>query len=249
VVDDVTGDPTYVTGAWQASPGTPLVIAAAAHADGLGSSVWRTDVELSNATAALVTATVELLPSGRDNTAPLARNVTVPSRGSRRLEDVLQSLFGFQGAAALRISATGALGVTSRTFNQAESGTYGQFIPGVPASVGIGPGERGILVQLRQNASFRSNVGVVSLSAQRLRVRASYFDATGGSLGVKTYTLEPFSLYQDNSAVPAPGITGGFAVLELVEGTGSFLAYASVVDRGSDDPVFIPAEVVSSSGS
>ena len=46
-----------------------------------------------------------------------------------RLNDVLFSIFGFEGGASLRITPlSGEVVVTSRTYNLTDEGTYGQFI-------------------------------------------------------------------------------------------------------------------------
>ncbi|RLE18021.1 MAG: hypothetical protein DRJ65_21970 [Acidobacteria bacterium] len=248
IVDEITGDPTYVSSADSASIDSPLWIAASAHADGVGASVWRTDLELANVSDDDLTATIELLPPGKDNTIRTQITRSLPGGESLRIVDLLDSGFETSGTAALKISVDGGeLKATSRTYNLTEEGTYGQFIPGVADSKAIEAGDRAALIQLRQgDNTFRTNVGLVNLTDQQIEIRADFYNNAGGDLGFNLYTLEAFAYLQDNLAVPDQnGTAGGFAVLTSTTTGARFMAYASVIDSGSDDPVFIPATVIS----
>lgn len=245
VVDSMTGDPTFVT---ETSPGqmnSDLWVAASAHANGEGQSVWRTDLWLSNPTENDVTATFSLMQRDQNNTAMETAEYQIPSGTNLLLGDMLAAAFNYTGTAALRISLDGEATVTSRTFNQAPEGTFGQFIPGVEEGTAIGDDQEGILIQLRSSDQFRTNVGFVNLNATPTTVHADYYSATGALLDSKDYTLLPFGYLQDGEALPAnSNIEGAFAKLTTTTSGGRFLAYASVVDNGSNDPVFMPADVL-----
>lgn len=245
VVDSTTGDPTFVTETPMGDAGSDLWLAASAHADGVGESVWRTDVWLSNTGESEVTASMNLLKKGQDNSTPATSNVAIPAGENLKLGDVLDTTFNFNGTAALRIVLDGQATVTSRTFNQAVDGTFGQFIPGVAEGVSIGHGETGILIQLRNNDHFRTNVGFVNMGGETVAVHAEYFSSDGTLLNAKDYFLQPFGYFQDGTALPSDtDVEGAFARLTTSTSGGRFLAYASVVDNGSDDPVFMPAQVL-----
>jgi photosystem II stability/assembly factor-like uncharacterized protein len=244
IVDASTGDPTYVTPVSDAMPGEPVWVAASAHATGAGSSVWRTDLELANGADVAVTVTIELMRRGQNNATPTSTTVQIPAASSVKLADVLDGSFGFTGAAALRLSVSdGPVAVVSRTFNLADTGTFGQFIPGVPGTAAAVQGEEATLIQLTQNDAFRTNIGLVNTTGSNLRVDAAYHAADGTLLATKAYDLPPFGYTQDGSAFGSAEFEGGFAILTTSTSGGAFLAYASVVDNFSDDPIYIPATV------
>ncbi|MCK5378910.1 MAG: hypothetical protein KAJ78_05865, partial [Acidobacteria bacterium] len=245
VVDSSTGDPTFVTETPAGAAGSGLWLAASAHASGIGQSVWRTDIWLSNTTQSEVQAKIDLLERGQDNTTPASSDVVIPAGENLKLGDILDTTFQFDGTAALRVTLDGQATVTSRTFNQAVDGTFGQFIPGVGEATSIAEGETGILIQLRNTDQFRTNIGFVNMGGEPVTVHAEYFSSSGVLLNSKDYFLQPFGYFQDGAALPADtDIEGAFAHLTTSTAGGRFLAYASVVDNGSDDPVFMPAQVL-----
>jgi hypothetical protein len=246
VVDERTGDPTYVTAVEEAVEGAPVWIAAAAHSEGVGGSVWRTDATMVNTSEVDLVATVAFFPADQDNSDPASVEVDVAATTSVRLDDVLASAFAADGSGALRVSVdTASLAVTSRTYNLTDNGTYGQFIPAVPAGRAIDQGETAMVIQLRRNDDFRTNVGVVSLTADAITVEASYHAGDGTVVGTASYELPPLAFHQDNDAIPGTeDLDGGFVELTSSTVGARFLAYASVVDNGSGDPVYIPASVL-----
>ncbi|RLE20353.1 MAG: hypothetical protein DRJ65_18410, partial [Acidobacteria bacterium] len=245
VVDASTGDPTFVSETSTGTSGSDLWVAASAHADGVGQSVWRTDLWLSNTTESEVTATIDLLEKGQANTVPASSDIAIPAGENLLLGDVLDTAFQFNGTAALRIALDGEATVTSRTFNQAADGTFGQFIPGMAEEASVGQGETAILIQLRNNEQFRTNIGFVNMGSETVSVHAEYFSSDGTLLNAKDYFIKSFSYFQDGSALPEGSeVEGAFAHLTTSTAGGRFLAYASVVDNGSDDPVFMPAQVL-----
>jgi hypothetical protein len=206
--------------------------------------VWRTDLELANGADVAVTATIELMRRGQNNAAPSSTTVQIPAGSAVKLTDVLDSAFGFTGAAALRVSVSdGPVAVVSRTYNLADTGTFGQFIPGVPAMTAAGPQDRATLIQLNQNDAFRANIGLVNTTAANLHVDATYHAADGTIIATKGYDLPPNGYIQDGGAFGSAEFEGGFAILTTPTDGGAFLAYASVVDNLSDDPIYIPAAV------
>ncbi len=245
VVDSATGDPTFVTESPTGTTDSDLWIAASAHASGVGQSVWRTDLWLSNPTGSEISAQFDLLKKGQDNSTPDSSAVSIPPGENLLVGDILDSIFQFNGTAALRISLGGDATVTSRTFNQAADGTFGQFIPGLTETASIGANETGVLIQLRNNDQFRSNIGFVNMTDQVVEIHANIFSSNGTLLNSKDYFLQPFGFFQDSGALPVESnIEGAFARVTTSTSGGRFLAYASVIDNGSDDPIYMPATVL-----
>jgi len=217
-------------------------IPAAAHADGEEGSVWRTKLFLRNFGAADLSVEITLLPRDRNN-ATGTESVTIELKAgeSREIDDILSALFAFDGAAALRIESAGEeLVVGSRTYNQAATGTFGQFIPGVRRA-GAVQAEREIrLLGLNGADGWRSNVGWVNLESEAITVTVELFAGNGSSLGTSSFDEHPFGHRQFNvfTRLKVPAEDNVYAVLSA---SGTFQPYASVVASGSNDPIYVAA--------
>ena len=130
--------------------GEPIYVSASAHVAGAAGTNWRTDLEIHSWGDETADYTIELLKHGTNNSNPRSESFTLGAGRSARFEDVLETVFGFTGAAALRVTPTsGSVLVTSRTYNLLGEGndlglpagaTFGQYIPGVTAEQGDSQG-------------------------------------------------------------------------------------------------------------
>ena len=177
-------------------------------------------------------------------------NLSLSNGQLRAWEDVLQDLFNIGGSAAgaIRVDSNRPLVVTSRTFNLAASGTFGQFLPGIPASEALAPGHKGTLSQLTENAGFRTNVGFVNLTGQACSARVTFYGPGGGQVGSPaTYQVPPYGWYQKSGTLSSQGAgvqDNAYAIVEA-QGSGCRLwSYASVVDNSSGDPTTIPLRIL-----
>ena len=252
VVDNNSGDPVLILPPAKAvATGNDVYIAAAAHVAGAAGTNWRTNLEVHNPGSARAQYTIALLKKNLTNTSPTTRSFSLEGGKSMRYEDVLLSVFGFDGAGALRVTPTsGSIMVTSRTFNDASSGTFGQFIAGVTTESAIAHGQEGRLIQLSRSSSasdgFRTNIGFVNATGSSIEVKVEMYAGEGTRLGEKTYTLKPFEYDQVSDIfgqVTNGEVENGFAVVSTTTSGARFFAYASVVDNRSGDPVYIPATV------
>jgi len=250
VIDNRTGDPVFITpGAGQASAGESLYIPGSAHVNGAGGTHWRTDLEVHNPGSTDASFMIELLKRGKENPSPVSKSFTLAAGRSARYTDALDTLFGFTGAAALRITpSSGVITVTSRTYNAAAKGSYGQFIPAVAATEAVGTGEPVPLAQLSQSATtssgYRTNIGVVNTSATPMTVVIDLYDGNGSKLGAKNVDLKAYEYIQVDrifSPVTPGTLDDCYAILSTATPKASFLAYGSVVDNRSGDPVYVPA--------
>jgi hypothetical protein len=245
VVDNHTGDPVLVL---QAEEAGELFIPAAAHVSGFEGTQWRTDLEIYNDATTMATCTVELLQTGQANPSPSSALVYVQPGAVVRTVDILDELFDFSGTGALRVSVDREHGVvTSRTYNWTEDGTYGQMVTGVTDGKAVGEGETGRLVQLHQSASddsgYRTNIGLLNITAAAVVVEIVLYSSDGTELGRLTETLGAYEHRQLNRVlreVTPAAVRNGYAVLSTATSGGQFLAYASVVDNASGDPIYIP---------
>ena len=257
VFGGATHRPTAVKSAI-AAPGRPLLLAAAAHAAGSMGTNWRTDIAISNPDDETATYRLVLLRHGADNTNAAEREVSLGAGSSVRLDDVLAEQFGFSGSAAvLLVPTTGRAALTSRTYNllgeSNELGlpagsTFGQFVPAVDVSQAIRFGEQGRLIQLSHTRSgeggFRTNIGIVNMATEHTDVEIDLHLAAGNLLGTVSLRLDPLGYRQLNRVfeqVTAEDVDDGFAVVRTTTAEGAFVAYASVVDNLTGDPIAILA--------
>jgi len=245
VVDNVTGDPVFVL---EAPAADDLWIPAAAHVNGYQGTQWRTDLELANgSTSAGAAFTIELLKSGQDNSAPKSITHEVGAGATNRLGDFLDQSFHFTGSAALHVMADlPDSSISSRTYNQTAHGTYGQYIPGLTGEAAVTPSHPARLVQLHQSTSnttgFRTNIGVLNTTASSVDVSIALHAWDGALLGTVPVTLKPYELKQVDKifrSVTSSPVTNGYAVLTTEASGGRVLAYASVIDNASGDPVCV----------
>lgn len=228
-----------------------LYIPAAANAEGANQTQWRTDLQVKAQGGEPAAFTIELLESRANNTSPTSLAYTLGTDESMRLGNVLDVEFGFTGTAALRITATdGQITATSRTYNDDPAGTYGQTVPAVDADGGVGIESQSTLILLSRSSDpsvgFRTNLGVVNLTDSSTAIDIDLHNADGTTIGSLSKNLKPFEHRQFNDVfdmVGAGDVADGYAVLRTSTAGGSFVAYASVVDNGSGDAVFILGSV------
>ena len=247
VVDNATGDPTYITPVQPVSANGGC-ITATARASGVGDTEWRSTLQLHANESGAAGCTISLLPRDQPNPSPLTQDVTVDAGSSLRYEDVLDSLFGFSGTAALLIEPdSGDLLVTSRTFNQGTEGTYGQFIPLAHMDDAVSFGEEVRLIQLTSSedsdSGYRTNIGWVNMTDDQIRVEADLYNGSGQHLGGVSLDLGAHGYRQLTdvySLIEAGAVANGFAVVRTTTAGGAFFTYASVVDKATGDPIYIP---------
>jgi CubicO group peptidase (beta-lactamase class C family) len=236
VVDNATNDPTTIP--MKTDVGSPRSwVAAAAHADGAHDSLWRTDTTLLNLSG--TAATAELRFRGDET----ANAMVVVADGEQRLvEDVVATL-GASGSGSLEVVVDQPVMVGSRTYNLSDTGTFGQFLDGLPVARLATDGDTVWLPQLRQDDLFRTNIGVVNGGEIEAVVRIRLYDDEGTRLAAPTRTLAPYARLQLNE--PFRTIAGrtdleaAYATVTVESGEG-ITAYASVIDNATNDPTTVP---------
>ncbi|MGV8040168.1 MAG: hypothetical protein AB2L07_08840 [Thermoanaerobaculaceae bacterium] len=231
-----------------------LWVPGAAALTGSGGSNWRTDLEVHNPGATTATYEIALLKRDQDNPNPPKASFTLDSGLSMRYGNILALIFGHTGAATLRITPTaGEVMVTSRTYNDQPGGTFGQFVPGRGVGRAIEHGGSGRLLMLSQSSDpgqgFRTNVGLVNATGSTISVEVdTYRGSDGLHLGIRSYSLGPYKSIQLNeflkNELAAGNVDDAFAIVRTTTSGGVFFAFASVIDNRSNDPIYVPAEVV-----
>jgi hypothetical protein len=233
VIDNATGDPTAIPmkrdhGAFR------QWLAAAAHSSGVGGSTWRTDVSLLNRSGFRATAEIIFR---RDNGDTASLVVEVANGRQVCVGDVVAEL-GMSGSGSVEIVSDQPLLASSRTYNVGLDGTYGLFLDGLSARQMAASGDEVWLPQLRQDASFRTNIGLVNCSDEAVRVRVFLYDASGNELVSRMRTLQPRSWIQlqepFSRLAGRSDIGSGSAKVSVASGQG-VIAYASVIDNATND--------------
>jgi sugar lactone lactonase YvrE len=221
-----------------------LYLPGAANVAGAKGSRWTTDLELMNRGTESASYTVELLLRDQGNPAPEAVSFELAPGSAVRYDNALDSLFAAEGAGTLRItSVRGDLLASARTASADGDGSFGQYIGGMDAATAAGFGQQRHLIQLQNDDTARTNIGVVSACAITAVVDVQFFAADGSSLGEDQLEVEPFESVQINDVFSHKAldeVNDAFAVVSSSTNGAAFFAFASVVDNGTNDPIFVP---------
>jgi PKD repeat protein len=246
VVDAVTNDPTTI--GQQLSAAGPFWIPSIAHAPGAGGSKWRSNIAVVNRSGAAANLTLEFVPYAAG--ATVTRNHTLANNHTIEWSDVLVSLFGFADSAntkgTVKITADKTLFAMARTYNQAATGTFGQYYPALVAAQAITNGQSAVLPLLKKNAGFRSNAGFQNLGAASCTGTVKLFNAGGAQVGsTRTLTAATDKYIQDDD-VFAKAAAGNqepaYALVEVTTAGGKAWFFGSVIDAGTNDPTTVPQQ-------
>ncbi|MCC6130352.1 MAG: hypothetical protein IT186_10525 [Acidobacteria bacterium] len=221
------------------------IIPAVSHSPGMGTSQLRSDVAGVNLSSTAAAVQVTYLPSsGEAVTEPS----TVPANGIREWPDILCSLFRMSSSAetsgVLKFTSDRPLLLTSRTFNEDPSGTFGAFLPQVASDGGITHGQKGYLPHLKKSSRFRTNLGITNLGSTDVEVGVRLYGKDGESLGVELVLPVPAGSFRQVTDVFGQCETGmneiAYAELDVRTSGGRIWAFASMIDNVTNDPTIIP---------
>jgi hypothetical protein len=226
--------------------GTEVFIPAVGRVTGAGGSEFYTTVWITNlSTTASVSFQFQFLRSGQANTAPASFSDTLAVGQTKIYENIVESRFGLTGVnGAGRIVANGEVYVSSRIYEQPPGtdlgSSKGLFFSGVPASFGLGIGDRASLQGVNQGGTqnLRYNFILLEIGGQPTTVHVDLKDANGAALAGKDYTLQAFEHRQVNVTDVLPSISTTNARLESIvtSGAGRVLFAGAQVTNVSQDP-------------
>lgn len=207
---------------------------------------FRTDVRIFNpSTSNDISVAATFLPAGNQNNSgrfSTAVTLTIPKLQMAVYNDAVASIFSASGLGAIYLTSNDAFFATTRIYAQTATGTLGQGF--TAQSIGHLM-TRGVLLQLRADASFRTNIGVVNLQNATANVTWTLYDKNNHAVSSKTVALEAYAV------IPPTNITSGFFFdagnADLSDAWVGFTsdspvdAYASIVDNLTTDPTFLPA--------
>ncbi len=253
-VDDSTGDGVFAAAERVALSAEDILIPQASHALGANNDFFRTDLHVTNLSAAAASFTVSLLPRVLTGAPGPPKTYTLGSGQTLEALDVLHTVFGLENpsAAGLRIhpSAPTRLRVSSRTYVEKFGGTFGFSIPGVPSSRAIGAGNGfATILQLDQSSAangFRSNFGFAEVAGHdaTVIVEAMRGDGSGRIGGRLRHTVLAGQSVQLplTALLPDSGESNVYLRVQVESVGGRILAYGVSIDNTSGDAIYIPAE-------
>jgi para-nitrobenzyl esterase len=227
--------------AFRAAGEERLVLPGVARTSGVGGSRFTSTAWLHNPSDAPLT--VELSLVSGSGASPEAR-IDLAPRQSRRLDDPILSLFGFDSAAgSLLARADRPFLLRGVTANVADPlGTYGLALASLRQAEALRPGETGIAAWLSHTVAggtgFRTNVALTLLEAGS-EAFVTVVDDTGLVRGEERVSSETPLFWQRSVTDLAsdPQIPLGRVEVRVL--CGAVVAYAAVVDNGTGDPVVL----------
>lgn len=238
-----------------------------ARTSGVGTAQWVSDLSIHNLMAEPVTVGIQFFPENQANSfdPTFPDRVELGARETRVIEDVLATVFGYssniKGALLVSTDAdmipgnpdeTRILAVT-RTYNAADpNGTYGQTVPALEAqAVTEAPL---VATGARNDARFRSNLGIVSLSiVEEVRVHFRILGPDGAELATGVRTLPTATIRQWSFDQLGVDRVEGAVTVELwldpdsispdpcADFANTLMGYVSKVDNGTGDAEFLYA--------
>jgi len=152
--------------------------------------------------------------------------------------DVVHTVTARDAGGLIRFNATAPVTALARTYNQDARGTYGQTILPVTTM------ENGIFLFLREDASFRSNLGLYNPAEHDVEYGLELVSANGESLGHTTVAVPAGSAIQVNRVVERFGIENLETGYLRITG-GAFGGYVSAIDNATGDGSTVtPSRVV-----
>lgn len=227
------------------------VIPAAANVPGAFGTRWMTRFSVFNPQTYKLRVAVVYMPTGGGT--GMDATFDVPANAVAHSDNILKDLFDLNtGSGALLVAAfpednpsvensviARAFLVTTDTFNDARSGTFGQTIPGVWAGL-ENDGITAIAHGVRNLAKdgWRANVGAVNLGRQNAHLLVSVYDIDGHTiLNKASFNVPPLGHMQDGLPVQVDRGSVEF-FLDDPSGTAVVFPYVSVIDQFSGDPTY-----------
>jgi len=223
------------------------LIAAVAHSPGVGSTLWRTDVAAINPATTEADLVLRFYPSAGGQ--PLTATESIEPGATVEWGNIMESVFslapGASAGGSVTIESTLPLVISARTYNQTSGGTYGQYLPALTIEQALVSGVVGYLPQIKDNAAYRTNVGVINIGRAEASIEIRVFDGDGDQIGgAQSVTVTPERWKQVNDVFDAVGAGEehdiAFATVTVTPADGRVWVYASVVDNRSGDPTTIP---------
>ena len=215
------------------TPASVWTIPGTVNAGGLNNTRFVSDLAVTNPGSLPAQATISLIPA--NGTTP--KQVTLSAGQTVVYRNVLDSLWGAQGAGATQVSSGSPLLIRARTYNTAASGTYGVALPVSADDRLLVPGQTAHSLWVSQSANgsngFRTNIAVAFPDAGGGAATVTVFDADGNEAGSQDYSLDAAGFQQVAVGSFAGAVSVARAELQVTRGR--VAGYSVVVDNVTGD--------------
>ena len=242
VIDRTTNDPRTLLPQLAGDAG-PWILPSSARVSGQGGSFYTTDLTVANRGAADASVTLKFLGHDTDGRGGVQQVFSLGAGKTATYPDVLGNAFGLtSGYGAIRISSPSpSLNILGQTSTPGPNGgTFGQSVPAVGSAELATTSASRSIVAIREDGSFRTNLILANATEASLTVDAKLLSGAGVQLAAGSYSLPPLGMTQVTQVVRDLGIGANIQNAQLVLSTatagGSFAAYASVIDKTTNDP-------------
>jgi hypothetical protein len=226
------------------------VVPAAANVPGGFGTRWQTRLSIFNPQSYTLRTSITLVPTGGAQGQEVL--VDIPANAVALWDNALDRLFHDNGTGALLVATfpednpnipdsvvDRAILVSSETYNNASSGTYGQTIPGIWTGLqddgitAIAHGIRNVAAQ-----GWRTNVGAVNLGRTSVTMYVTVFDYDGNVVQRDIpFVLPPLGHMQDRLPVEVDRGSLEFSLTDPSKQAVVF-PYTSTIDQLSGDPAY-----------
>jgi PKD repeat protein len=218
------------------------------HAGGANNSVWRTDVQIYTPQPGVSPQNpLHMTAQLRDITRPL--EVFNPTFTYEDFMRVFTNAAD-SGPVIITVRAQQPPQIWTRTYNQTDAGTFGQFIPAIRIDAAAGAGSafgtgKYYMAGLRHDGRFRTNLGFVNPNPNVVNATVKVYDDKHFILGsfplqLQPYQLDQFPITADKAVKNLPADRPFSVQIEVPPGQW-LIGYASYIDSNSNDPCFIQA--------
>jgi PKD repeat protein len=245
----VTGDPSFTEAGTYTMP--RLYLLGVFTGAGAAKSTWQTDLLLSNVSDQVIQTTLAFTAVST-KAGVKATQVTLQPGMTERLENALFSQFGLRnGTGVLTLTSTSPNNIfpiarAESYDNTNPSKRYGQSLIALSDTDAADTTKKEVLVGLRQDGSNKTTLWLLNPSGTAGLYDLVYRGLNGAVLGtlpgIKIGAGQLHQISPSQHPIKRTGVPGGFTV-EVVVKSGKALAAAQVVRAGSNDPVFVAAQV------
>ena len=238
-----------VLGALAAAPASAIqinsdhvVVPVIVHTTGYNSTMWRTDVWVTNAGGDAGDLTLSYYPAAGGE---LTQSMSIAAYGGHFFPDIVLQTFSLDDSKGMLIvsSASTYVEVRARVYNTGDpAGQFGQAVPGLP----LGRlSSQGYISGVSTAVGNRLSVGIANPTDRAFDVRMSVSDpVTGEQFSGETVTLSPHQLVQLDKVAERwnlPERDDLAIVVDIVntEPADGIYAYASVVRNDTGDATFL----------
>jgi hypothetical protein len=200
---------------------------------GLNNTRFVSDLAITNPGSAPVQATLSFLPAN----GATPRVVSLNAGQTLVYRNLLDSLWGMQGAGATQVASDAPLLVRARTYNAAPTGTFGVALPVFADDRLLAAGRSAQSLWISQSADgstgYRTNVAVVFPDAAGGAATVTVYDVDGNEIGAQDFSLAAAGFQQFGVGGFAGAVSVARARVLVTRGRAA--GYSVVVDNVTGD--------------